>query len=173
MSAITVRPNTALPIGTIAVQEEPTQMPSAANHPLPVTSPTRPWDRLKLTATEPTAPLFTSDSVDLASPLPEHVTNPEGLAGRVVLQAIEILLGHRPTTQLRHWLSAEVYGVLSRRAGLAQRIEGPAPRSRAPRVKSIHTSRPRNRVTEAIVIAHDGQRTRAAAVWLVVALEIA
>lgn len=149
--------------------------------PMPVTSPTKPWDRVAIACSEEQVAFWLRDDYLPDAPLPKELELHPQVVGKILVHAVEILLGHRPCSQLRAWLSPQVFGALSRRAGLAVRINGRAPACSAPRVRHIHVCRPRKRVAEAAVVLHDGQRMRAAAVrleffrdrWQVVALEIA
>lgn len=179
MTSISVRPH------TLQTVDYPTYGPTHAAPPQetspPVTSTNKPWDRLQLNATTPIRPIYIDDASALSLPLPEGAPPAGKVAAQIVLQAIEILSGHRPSHQLRHWLAPDVFHALCRRAGLALRIEGPAPRAKAPRIRNVLSTFPRPRVGEVIVIIFDGKRTRAAGVrlefqrerWTVTALEIA
>ncbi|MCI1675042.1 MAG: Rv3235 family protein [Ancrocorticia sp.] len=153
---------------------------SSPTQPPPTTHPSHPWDRLAFSFSPPQPPLWAQEEDSLSQPLPPDAGSPEDVIRAIVIHAIEALLGHRPVGHLRHWLKADVYMALYRRVGLAHRIVGTAPRTRAPRVKSIRYTQPRARAVEAAVVIHDGTRIRAAAVrlefhrkrWIAVALEI-
>ena len=94
--------------------------------------------------------------------------------------SLNILLGHRPASILRPWLTPDVFGILSRRASLAMRVNGPAPLAQRPRIHNVCFYPVRERAVEVAVVAHDGKRGRAIAMrleylrekWRVVALEI-
>ena len=82
--------------------------------------------------------------------------------------------------QLRHWFTADVYGVLQRRAALAMRTQGKRDIRLKTRFKNIHISYIRPRIAEITAIVHDGLRLRAIALrmefsrstWKVTALDI-
>ncbi|AWE42919.1 Rv3235 family protein [Actinobaculum sp. 313] len=146
----------------------------------PVTTPEKQWDRLSLSvaASPPTA--LSHARKQLNAPLPPETPPPERVAALIVIQAVEILQGHRPIGQLRHWLTPEVFGPLARRAGLAMRIKGPAPRTQAPRILHLLVSTPMPRAAEIAVVVHDGTKVRGAGIrleylrerWQAAALEI-
>ncbi|MFT0847456.1 Rv3235 family protein [Actinomycetaceae bacterium L2_0104] len=144
------------------------------------TSPQRPWDRLAFTSQQEKIALWADDDYRPRDPLPEGMRLPTAALGQIVVHAIEILLGHRPPSHLRNWLSPQVFESLVRRAGLAIRINGRAPRGRSPRVLRTQICQPRERAIEAAVVVHDGRKKRAAALraefirgkWRIVALEI-
>ncbi len=147
----------------------------------PRTSPKHPWDRLAFTSQQEKIALWADEDYHPADPLPPEMRLPRAAIGQIVVHAIEILLGHRPPSHLRNWLSPQVFDSLVRRTGLAIRIKGRAPRGKTPRVLHTQVCQPRDRAIEAAVVVHDGQRVRAAALraefirrrWRVVALEIA
>ena len=155
-------------------------MPADTPHTMPHTNPDHPWDRIAFAAATPVSPLWRTTEEPLSAPLPEDAPSPASLVGHVVIHAIEILQGHRPASQLRHWLTPEVFAALSRRAGLAYRIKGRAPKTLPPRVRRIHSCMPQERAVEAAVVVFDGQKIRAAALrmeyrrsrWITTALEI-
>ncbi len=147
----------------------------------PHTTPERPWDRLSFAAQKSTEIRWDEERPRLDTELPPDAPKGTSLIGSIVILVVEVLLGHRPATALRHWLVPEVYGPVARRAGLAIRIKGRAPRICRPRILKVLTSKPLARVIEAVTAVHDGQRVRAACLrmeflrgrWKVVALEIA
>ena len=157
-----------------------TERDSSADGPMPVTSPARPWDRVAINAADEPVPIWLRDDFHPEMPLPKELELDKRVIALLITHTVEVLLGHRPCAQLRNWLSPQVFSALSRRAGLAVRIKGRAPRTLTPRVRQVHMCQPRGRVTEASVVLHDGQKMRAAAVrlefirdrWRVVALEI-
>ncbi|WP_138974995.1 Rv3235 family protein [Arcanobacterium haemolyticum] len=147
----------------------------------PVTSPERPFDRIaiRLSCTERVDD--EDDRFSLDRPLPDSVIPAPKFAARVIGQAIEVLLGHRPVRQLQSWLAPGVYRHLCSRAGLNARIAGAAPHTTPPLIRRLHVTHPRRRVAEVGIVIHDGFRIRAAALrleifrerWQVTALEIA
>lgn len=146
----------------------------------PRTSPDKPWDRLAFSFQQEKVTSVDEDDDLPDDSSPEQYTLSSGALAQIVVHSIEILLGHRPPAHLRNWLSPCVYEALTRRTGLAIRIRGKAPRSKPPRVLRVLRSHPDERVVEAAVVLHDGQKVRAAAVraefarsrWRIVALEI-
>ena len=156
------------------------ETPSEEAASIPVTTLEAPWDRLSLIVTKPHIPMNWNAEGELTDVLPDQAASPLPLITRLVIHAVEVLLCHRPATQLRHWLTPDVYQALSRRAGLAYRIKGPAPRTTAPVVRRLQYCRPQARVVEAAIVIYDGSKTRAAAIrmeyrrsrWLTTALEI-
>ena len=149
------------------------------SYEFPRTSPEKPWDRLAFAfQQEKVAPLDDDDDIDTSDPKKCELTS--GALGQIIVHTIEILLGHRPPSHLRNWLNPRVFDALARRAGLAIRIRGKAPRCKPPRVLRVQRCHPNERVVEAAVVVHDGQKVRAAAVraefirgrWRIVALEI-
>ncbi|VDG77099.1 Uncharacterised protein [Actinobaculum suis] len=165
----------------IAGAPPPASPPQASipQEPMPVTSPKKPWDRVALTAT-PHHGIWRDSLVGLDVELPEGAGSPEHVAGGVMIYAVQILLGHRPLSHLRNWLDPAVFAALSRRAGLAMRIEGKAPACPPPRICRLRMTSPLPRVAETIAAIHDGVRVRAAALrleyhgkrWKVMALEL-
>ncbi len=149
-------------------------------HDFPRTSPDKPWDRLAFSFQQETVASTDDDDDVPDNSSPEECMLSSGALAQIVVHSIEILLGHRPPTHLRNWLNPRVYEALTRRAGLAIRISGRAPRSKPPRVLRVLRSHPDERVVEAAVVVHDGQKVRAAATraefvrgrWRIVALEI-
>lgn len=164
------------PTKTTHLRADPPQDPN-----LPSTSPGTPWDRIVFTCSPKTRPLWAGEEPPLSEPLPPQARIPEAFLAGIVIHAIEILQGHRPPAQLHHWLTSEVYYALRRRAALAMRIVGPAPRTSTPVVQRLRHSHPQPRAIEAAVVVFDGKKTRAAALrveyrrarWIVTALEIA
>ncbi|MDN6487107.1 Rv3235 family protein [Ancrocorticia populi] len=167
------------PARLMPLPEEPPAAPRP-DDPMPVTSPQRPWDRVAISTADEPVPIWLRTDFHPEMPLPAEFELEKRVVGKVLVHAIEVLLGHRPCSQLRNWLSPQVFSALSRRAGLAMRIHGRAPRASAPRVRHVHLCEPRQRVCEASVVLHDGQQIRGAALrlefirdrWRVVALEI-
>lgn len=159
---------------TVTIADNPLPVESA----MPVTSPTRPWDRLRVSVTQEHRD--TEDTPQLHLPLPEDARDGIQYAGPILIYAVDILLGQRPISALRHWLAPDVYNVLARRAGLAYRIHGKANHPHPPKVSRIIWSRPQPRVLEVAATIHDGVKIRAAATrfefrknrWKVVALDI-
>lgn len=147
----------------------------------PRTSPAQPWDRLAFRSHQEKIALWADDDYRPGHPLPAEMRLPAQAIGQIVVHAIEILLGHRPPSHLRNWLSPQVFDSLVRRTGLAIRIKGREPRGRTPRVLRTQICHPGQRAIEAAVVVHDGRRVRAAALraefirrrWRIVALEIA
>ncbi|MBR5951509.1 MAG: hypothetical protein IKZ87_08795 [Actinomycetaceae bacterium] len=143
-------------------------------------SPAREWDRCAISATcKPSAKRAESHK-DIDLPLPENAPPVNKVAHALALNSLDILLGHRPVSVLRPWLTPDVFAVLARRASLALRIKGRAPRSQRPRIHNVSFYPVRKRAVEVAILAHDGQRGRAIAMrleylrekWRVVALEI-
>ena len=147
----------------------------------PRTSPKRPWDRLAFASQQEKIALWADEDYHPGDPLPEQMRLPSAAIGQIVVHAIEILLGHRPPSHLRNWLSPQVFESLVRRAGLAIRIKGRAPKGKTPRALRTQLCHPSERAIEAAVVVHDGHGVRAAALraefirkrWRIVALEIA
>ncbi|MCF2705980.1 hypothetical protein I6E29_01680 [Arcanobacterium haemolyticum] len=182
MPAHPTSPAPAAPTTTSRRRSPPSRLihktPETRSYAYPETQPHLPWDRLHLTAHGTPLRYYQTDS--LTTPLPPEAPKPAPIAAIIVIQAIEILLGHRPHQHLHHWLSREVYSTLVRRAGLAARIHGTAPRIRAPYVHRLHLCMPVARAAEVAIAVHDGNRLRAAAIrleyrkgrWRGVALDI-
>lgn len=149
--------------------------------PIPHTCPERPWDRLAISVKKAEKlPYWDEETPRLDAPLPEDAPNGSRFIGPILILAIEVLLGQRPCGILQHWLVPTVFAPLARRAGLAMRIHGKAPRKGQPRILTIIKSRPLPRVLEIAAAVHDGERVRAASMrmefirnkWRTVALEI-
>ncbi len=146
----------------------------------PRTSPDKPWDRLAFSFQQEKAVSVDDDDDVPDDSSPQECALSSGALAQIVVHSIEILLGHRPPTHLRNWLNPRVYEALTRRAGLAIRMSGKAPRSKPPRVVRVLRSHPHERVIEAAIVVHDGHKVRAAAIraefarsrWRIVALEI-
>ncbi|MDO4887516.1 MAG: Rv3235 family protein [Actinomycetaceae bacterium] len=185
MSIIAAKPPRSISVGRppaqvftpVPAEDDGRALPQ---HELPRTSPDEPWDRVALTAVPASEPKWDEEAPDLRRALPADAPDGRAMVGTIVIFAVEILLGHRPPSALRRWLTPEVFGPLVRRAGLAHRIKGKAPRTRTPRILQVLASQPKARVIEAVTAVHDGQRVRAACLrleflrgrWKVVALEI-
>lgn len=174
--------------GPIVVGRPPAQLLAPSPTPeeripgsFPHTTPERPWDRLCVAARKPSKKTtWDEEGPQLDAELPPDAPKGTSLIGSIVILVVEVLLGHRPATALRHWLTPEVYGPVARRAGLAIRIKGRAPWTCRPRILKVLANKPLARVIEAAAV-YDGQRVRAACLrmeflrgrWKVVALEIA
>ncbi|SDU77697.1 hypothetical protein SAMN04489737_0130 [Arcanobacterium phocae] len=149
---------------------------------IPTSSPEDPYDRLTIfvKAQQP-IDFDDDDRFALDRPLPTDIVPATTFSARIVGQAIEVLHGHRPVRQLQSWLASGVYRALVSRAGLNQRLHGPAPQTSRPVIRRIHVNHPRRRIAEVSVVVHDGFRIRAVALrleihrnhWIVTALEIA
>ena len=174
--------------GPIVVRRPPAQLLAPSPAPeeriprsFPHTTPERPWDRLCVAARKPSKNTWDEEGPRLEAELPPDAPKGTSLIGSIVILVVEVLLGHRPATALRHWLTPEVYGPVARRAGLAIRIKGRAPWTCRPRILKVLANKPLARVIEAAAAVYDGQRVRAACLrmeflrgrWKVVALEIA
>ena len=174
--------------GPIVVRRPPAQLLAPSPAPeeriprsFPHTTPERPWDRLCVAARKPSKTTWDEEGPRLEAELPPDAPKGTSLIGSIVILVVEVLLGHRPATALRHWLTPEVYGPVARRAGLAIRIKGRAPWTCRPRILKVLANKPLARVIEAAAAVYDGQRVRAACLrmeflrgrWKVVALEIA
>lgn len=151
------------------------------SYEFPQTSPEKPWDRLAFTfQQEKVVSLEDEDDDYVDDSDPKNCELTSGALGQIIVHTIEILLGHRPPSHLRNWLHPRVFDALARRAGLAIRIRGKAPRCKPPRVLRVQRCHPDERVVEAAIVIHDGQRVRASAMraefirghWRIVALEI-
>lgn len=173
-----------LPPGVPLDKLAPTARPDRPTE-LPVTSPTHKFDRASFASPEVRCPFdslaeWQEHKTTLDEPLPEGIATPESVAIRLVIQAVEVLLGHRPVRQLQTWMAPEVFEALVRRASLAQRVDGRSAKCLPPRIRRIVTSRPRPRVAECSLVLFDGRKIRAAAVrlevrrknWHLMALEI-
>lgn len=142
--------------------------------------PAREWDRCSISATYKPSAKWVERHKDIDLPLPEEAPEVSAVARALALHSLDILLGHRPPSVLRPWLTPDVFAVLARRASLALRVKGRAPHTQRPRITSISFYPVRKRAVEVAVVAHDGQRGRAIAMrleylrekWRVVALEI-
>lgn len=174
--------------GPIVVGRPPAQLLAPSSAPeeriprsFPHTTPERPWDRLCVAARKPSKTTWDEEGPRLEAELPPDAPKGTSLIGSIVILVVEVLLGHRPATALRHWLTPEVYGPVARRAGLAIRIKGRTPWTCRPRILKVLANKPLARVIEAVAAVYDGQRVRAACLrmeflrgrWKVVALEIA
>ncbi len=174
--------------GSLVVGRPPSQLLAPSPDPeegiprsFPHTTPERPWDRLSVAARKPAETAWDEERPRLDAELPPDAPKGTSLIGSIVILVVEVLLGHRPATALRHWLTPEVYGPVARRAGLAIRIKGRAPWTCRPRILKVLANKPLARVIEAAAAVYDGQRVRAACLrmeflrgrWKVVALEIA
>nr|WP_253281019.1 Rv3235 family protein [Arcanobacterium phocae] len=152
------------------------------SHQLPISSPEEPYDRLSIfVQTQQPIDYDDDDRFALDRPLPADIVPATTFSARIVGQAIEVLHGHRPVRQLQSWLASGVYRALVCRAGLNQRLHGPAPQTSRPAIRRVHVNHPRRRIAEVSVVVHDGFRIRAVALrleihrdhWIVTALEIA
>lgn len=100
-------------------------------------------------------------------------------AAQFVQAATEVTMGLRPPNQLVRWVSDDVRGLLTRRAGLTGSRMSPGRAPRREVVRSIRVSTPRDGVAEAAVVLSDGTRARAVALrmegldgrWRVTALQ--
>ncbi len=126
----------------------------------PRISSTEPGDRVRAAGSE--SPGSTPDTEDQAHTLPD----PGRWAGTLVHSTVEVLSGARPVAQLTRWLSPELFETVSRRAGLAHRLQRRSTAVRRPHVRRVHTCRISADVVEASVVLHDGAHMRAAAVRL-------
>lgn len=157
--------------------------------PLPRTSVSQPWDRVRFagpTTARPTEEDAARDLVLVSSPpalallpgVPRE--DPAAWCGSLVRAAVEALTGSRPTAQLARWLTADIYESIARRAGLAVRIKGRPTLVRQAVVRRVHLCPISAYAAEASVVVHDGERVRAAAIrieahrgrWRATALEI-
>lgn len=113
------------------------------------------------------------------APLPEI----RAWSQRYIVVLLEVLEGRRPVQQLLRWSTPEIYAAVQRRAVLAARMRSrrPArPGARAPRVLSVHTCCPADRVVEVSAVVHDGEKVRAHALrvegapdrWRVTAMDL-
>ncbi|MDD7384586.1 MAG: Rv3235 family protein [Actinomycetaceae bacterium] len=174
----------------VPLVKPPTSRPSTT---APRTSPEKPWDRLKFSAhtreplsiqTEKTlrsSHRSDNDALEArpSSPSPQ-APSAQATARAILIQAAEILLGHRPVQQLRGWLAPDVFKALNRRAGLAFRLYGPAPKCKPPHITTMFSTEISPTVSEMIAVFHDGTRTRGAGIrmevirqfWRATALEI-
>lgn len=143
-------------------------------------SPAREWDRCSISATYKPSAKWVENRKDIDLPLPEEAPEVSKIAHALALHSLDILLGHRPASVLRPWLTPDVFAVLARRASLALRVNGRAPLTQRPRIHNVCFYPVRKRAVEVAVVAHDGKRGRAIAMrleylrekWRVVALEI-
>lgn len=143
-------------------------------------SPGREWDRCSISATHKPSAKWVENHQDIDLPLPKDAPEVSRVARALALHSLDVLLGHRPPSALRPWLTPDVFAVLARRASLALRVKGRAPLSQRPRIHNVCFYPVRERAVEVAVVAHDGQRGRAIAMrleylrgkWRVVALEI-
>lgn len=143
-------------------------------------SPGREWDRCSISATYKPSAKWAEKHKDIDLPLPEDAPEVTKVAPTLALHSLDILLGHRPVSGLRPWLTPDVFAVLARRASLALRVKGRAPAAQRPRIHKVCFYPVRERAVEVAVVAHDGKRGRAIAMrleylrekWRVVALEI-
>ncbi|MGC5615264.1 Rv3235 family protein [Georgenia sp. Z1491] len=151
--------------------------------PLPRTSLERPWDRVRFAAEHrPGAEMFEDGPAPGRDEEPPRADEAdlERLAAGIVQHAVEALLGTRSPAQLARWLAPPLYESLSRRAGLAGRLQGRPDRFTHVVVRRTIGSTPSERAREVSVVVHDGTKVRAAAVrievfrgrWRAVALEI-
>jgi len=112
-------------------------------------------------------------------PLPEI----RAWSTRYVVVLLEVLEGRRPVQQLLRWSTPETYAGVQRRSVLAARLRARRPGrpgARAPRVLSVHTCCPAERVVEVSAVVHDGEKVRAYALrvegrpdrWRVSAMEL-
>ncbi|WP_420112613.1 Rv3235 family protein [Pseudactinotalea sp.] len=162
---------TAEPI-TDAVPAQP-QVRPASLHEL------RPWDRIAFRAPRKGEDDLVPDAPPLVWPRPlvQDLPDPATWSGTLVRTCVEVLLGARPSAQLARWLTADLYEMLSRRAGVGSAMPTTA---RRVRVVRVHTHAVSETCHEASVVIHDGHRVRAAAIrieihrgrWRATALEI-
>ncbi|MGO1594835.1 MAG: Rv3235 family protein, partial [Ancrocorticia sp.] len=103
------------PARLVPVRETP---PPPATSPMPVTSPEKPWDRVAIHAADEPVPFWLRDDFNADSPLPKDLELSRRVVAMLLVHSVEVLLGHRPCSQLRNWLSPQVFSALSRRAGL-------------------------------------------------------
>lgn len=88
-------------------------------------------------------------------------------AARFCQGLVEVLVGHRPVTQLVRWTSTEVYRDLDRRTRLVRRAAGGSPLPTVhPQVRSVHVCRPTADSAEVSVHVRHGRRSRALALRL-------
>ncbi len=150
------------------------------SYEFPRTSPEKPWDRLAFAFQQEKVASVDDDDDCIDDSDPKECELTSAALAQIIVHTIEILLGHRPPSHLRNWLNPRVFDALARRAGLAIRIRGKAPRRKPPRVLRVQRCHPNERVVEAAIVVHDGEKIRAAAVraefmrgrWRIVALEI-
>ncbi|MFC5369732.1 Rv3235 family protein [Arcanobacterium bovis] len=117
---------------------------------------------------------------DAAEHVPDNLPAADNFAGAILLQVIEILLGHRPARQLQTWLTPSIFDSLARRAELGAKIQGKCGKTLPPRIRKIHTCQISPNIVEISAVIFDGRKTRAAALrlevrrqkWHVTALEI-
>lgn len=140
----------------------------------------REWDRCSISATYKPSAKWAEKRKDIDLPLPKDAPAVSKVARALALNSLDILLGHRPVSVVRPWLTPDVFAVLARRASLALRVKGRAPQGQRPRINTISFYPVRERAVEVAITAHDGLRGRAIAMrleylrekWRVVALEI-
>ena len=168
----------AVPEHPVAARQVHARRIPAVGAGAPVTSHGQPWDRVRFTG------VARPGAEDLED---EPVGAPESewpaadrLAGAVARHAVEALLGARSPAQLARWLAPALYEALSRRVGLAGRLQGRPPRVSHVAVRATSGSSPAPHAREVSVVLHHDGRSRAAAVrletfrgrWRAVALEI-
>lgn len=93
--------------------------------------------------------------------------DPQFWGGRLAQALLEVIVGVRPVTQLRRWMSEDVY-VQLRRTSHHHRARQPAARRLPPRVvvRSVRVCEPADGVAEVCAVVHDGIRHRALALRL-------
>ncbi|GAA4416860.1 hypothetical protein GCM10023169_12280 [Georgenia halophila] len=145
----------------------------------PRTSTEQPWDRVRFSGPQTERP-STTDLRDAVPVDERELPDPQQWAGALVRSTVEVLCGSRPVAQLGRWLCPELYESVSRRVGLANRIQGRPRVARRAMTRRVHVCRVGPGVVEASVVVHDGAHLRAAAVrleayrgrWRATALEI-
>ncbi|MBM7825879.1 hypothetical protein JOD55_001706 [Arcanobacterium pluranimalium] len=118
--------------------------------------------------------------LSVVEPIPDNLPSAGNFAASILLQVIEILLGHRPARQLQTWLTPAIFDSLARRAELGNKIQGKPTKTLSPRILKTHTCQINAHIAEVSAVIHDGRKTRAAALrlevrrqkWHVTALEI-
>ena len=128
----------------------------------------------------PSAPIADAGTT-LDTPLPPDFPSAELFASALTRHAIETLHGVRPIGQLQSWFTPALFKAFTRRVALMAGETGYGAKRLPASVRRIRCTYPRQRVAEASVIVHDGERLRAVALrlevlhkrWHVTALEIA
>ncbi|MFC7406366.1 Rv3235 family protein [Georgenia alba] len=129
----------------------------------PRTSAAHPWDRVRFAG----PPVRACGPDEESAPVDEvDLPDPQQWAGALVRSTVEVLCGSRPVAQLARWLAPELFESVSRRAGLAERIQGRPRMAARAIIRRVHVCRIEAGTVEASVVVHDGSHLRAAAVRL-------
>lgn len=139
------------------------------------------WDPLVIAAEAHESAPEPPPLVSLRGPDEQCPPDPARWSGVLSRAVVEVLIGARPSAQVRRWLAEEVWEVVNRRAELGRAIRGRTGRPPAVTVMRVHHCRLTAEDHEASVVVHDGRRVRAVAVrlrlhrgrWRAVALQIA